>query len=114
LADLEREGESEFVRELIDTFLRDTAARMESMRKAAASADLEVLAACSHALKGSTLLVSADRLAELCWEIEQDAAEKKHRDYPAMVAQLDRVLQETREAMVSYAEALSRPHRPCA
>ena len=38
LADLERDGESEFVRDLIDAFLRDTAVRLESMRQAAASA----------------------------------------------------------------------------
>ena len=68
LADLERDGESEFVRDLIDTFLRDTATRLESMRKAAAAADLDALAACSHTLKGSTLLMNADRLAELCCE----------------------------------------------
>jgi HPt (histidine-containing phosphotransfer) domain-containing protein len=108
LADLERAGESEFVRDLIDAFLQDTAARLESMRKAAASTDFEALAACSHALKGSTLLVNADRLAELCCEIQRHAAGRKHRDYLAMVDQLDLVLRETREAMTSHAAALSR------
>ena len=44
LADLERGGESEFVRDLIDAFLRDSAERVASMRKAAASADLDALA----------------------------------------------------------------------
>ena len=108
LADLERSGELEFVRDLIDAFLRDTAARLESMRKAAACADLEALAACSHTLKGSTLLMNAGRLAELCREIEQHARERKDRDYAAMVDQLDLVLRETSAAMISHADTLPR------
>jgi HPt (histidine-containing phosphotransfer) domain-containing protein len=108
LADLEQGGESEFVRELIDSFLRDSAERVESMRKAAASADLDALAKCSHALKGSALLMSADRLTELCCEIQQHAAGGKNRDYLAMVDQLDVALRETREAMSSHADALAR------
>jgi HPt (histidine-containing phosphotransfer) domain-containing protein len=112
LADLERAGESEFVRDLLDAFLQDTSTRLESMRKAAASTDLDALAACSHALKGSTLLMSADRLAELCRDIEQLAAGRKHRDYLAMVDQLDLVLRETREAMISHAGGLPRHHPP--
>jgi len=69
--DLERAGELEFVRDLMGAFLQDTAVRLESMRKAAAPADFEALATCSHALRGSALLVNANRLAELCREIEQ-------------------------------------------
>lgn len=107
LLDLERAGESEFVRDLIDAFLRDTAVRLESMRKAAKSADLEALAASSHALKGSTLLMNADRMAELCCEIQRDAAGRQNRDYLAMVDQLDLVLRETREVMISYADGLA-------
>ena len=108
LEDLERAGESEFVRDLIDAFLRDTATRLESMRKAAASMDLDALAACSHALKGSMLLMSADRLAELCCDIQRHAAKREHWDYLAMVDQLDLVLRETREAMLSHADGLPR------
>jgi HPt (histidine-containing phosphotransfer) domain-containing protein len=108
LADLERSGELEFVRDLIDTFLRDTAARLASMRTAAATADLDALAACSHALKGSTLLMNAERLAELCCEIQRQSAGRNHRDYLAMVDQLDLALRETRAAMISHADALPR------
>lgn len=108
LADLERGGESEFVRDLIDAFLRDSAERVASMRKAAASADLEALAKCSHALKGSALLMNADRLSELCCQIQQHAAGGKPRDYLAMVDQLDGALGEAREAMISHADALAR------
>ena len=112
LEDLERAGESEFVRNLIDAFLRDTATRLETMRKAAASMDLDALAACSHALKGSMLLMSADRLAELCGDIQRHAAKREHRDYLAMVDQFDVVLRETREAMISCADGLPRHHPP--
>jgi histidine phosphotransfer protein HptB len=112
LADLERAGESDFVRDLIDAFLRDTATRLESMRKAAASMDLDALAACSHALKGSMLLMAADRMAELCCDIQRHAAKREHRDYLAMVNQLDIVLRETREAMTSHADGLPRHHPP--
>jgi len=78
------------------------------MRTAAATADLDALAACSHALKGSMLLMSAHRLAELCGDIQQHAANREHRDYLAMVDQFDVVLRETREAMIAHSDALAR------
>jgi HPt (histidine-containing phosphotransfer) domain-containing protein len=108
LADLEREGEFEFVMDMIDTFLRDTATLVESMRKAAARTDLVTLAACGHKLKGSAPLLNADRLAELGSEIEQEAVGRKQRDYPAMIDQLELVFQKTRAALRSYETALPR------
>ncbi|MGA3097431.1 MAG: Hpt domain-containing protein [Bryobacteraceae bacterium] len=108
LADLERDGEFEFVRDVIDTFLRDTATLVESMRKAAARADLVTLAACGHTLRGSAPLMSADRLAELGREIEQRAGRGEERDCLAMIDRLELVFQEAREALNSLQTALPR------
>ena len=108
LADLERDGEWEFVRDMIGAFLRDTAVLVENMRNAAARADLIALAACGHKLKGSAPLMNADQLTELGREIEQHAAGGIRRDYLAMTDQLELVFQETREALHSYETALPR------
>jgi HPt (histidine-containing phosphotransfer) domain-containing protein len=101
LADLERDGEREFVRDVIDTFLQDTATLLESMRRAAACADLGALAAYGHRLKGSALLMNADRIAELSRDIEQHASLWIKRDRLAMIDQLDLAFQEVRGAMTA-------------
>ncbi len=108
LADLEREGDGEFVRELIDAFLRDSAVRLESMRRAASSADLGALAAASHALKGSALLMSADRLAQLGADLERRSSAGETWDYAALVDELEGAFAETRAAMISYERALTK------
>ncbi len=108
LAELEHAGDTDVVRELIEAFVQDSAARLEKIKRAAASGDLGVLAAACHALKGSALVMSADRVSQLTAGIEACAAAGEDADYPAMVRELERMLEQTRLAMISHQRALAR------
>ena len=112
LMDMERNGEWNFVKELYDTFLKDTASRIESMRKAAAAADVTALAYHSHTLKGSAQLVNAVPLVELSTEIERYARLNERRDYLSLIDRLDLALSEVCHAMTSYEQ--SRPQNQAA
>jgi len=105
LMDLERSGEWNFVRELIDTFLKDAASRIESMRRAASAADMTALASCSHTLKGSAQLMNAVPLVELSTEIERCARLNERRDYLSLIDRLHLALAEVCQAMASHEQS---------
>ena len=106
LVDLERSGERNFVRELIDTFLKDAALRIESMRRAASAEDMTALACCSHTLKGSAQLMNAVPLVEISTEIERCARLNERQDYLSLIDRLHLALAEVCQAMASYKQGL--------
>lgn len=108
LTDLERNGEWIFVKELIDTFLKDAATRIETMRSAASATDTAALAASSHTLKGSALLMNAVPLVELSAEIERCAKRNEPRDYVGLVDRANLALADLGQALISYAQGLPR------
>ncbi|MBK9713241.1 MAG: response regulator [Kouleothrix sp.] len=61
--------------ELIDLYLADSAAVLETMRAAAGQSDATRLRKAAHKLKSSSIVVAAPTLAQLCDEIEQRAGE---------------------------------------
>ena len=66
-------GELEFLDELIQTYLDDAVMQLEAMRAAAVAASPEELIRPAHSLKGNSASVGAERLAELCRQLEADA-----------------------------------------
>jgi CheY-like chemotaxis protein/HPt (histidine-containing phosphotransfer) domain-containing protein len=67
LKDLEGQ-DSEGVAQLVTLFIRDTAARLATLREI--HSDAEALARAGHALKGSCASFAATRMAELCHVLE--------------------------------------------
>ena len=66
-------GDPEFVDELIQTYLDDAVVLLEAMREAADSGSPEELVRPAHSLKSNSASVGAERLAELCRQLEADA-----------------------------------------
>jgi HPt (histidine-containing phosphotransfer) domain-containing protein len=58
------------VRKVVHAFLADTPARLAQMREAAGTGDAEALRKAAHGLKSSCANVGAERMAELCKELE--------------------------------------------
>jgi HPt (histidine-containing phosphotransfer) domain-containing protein len=108
-ADLERSDEGAFVRELIDVFLTDSAARIAGLKKAASAMDMAALSAAAHALKGSALSMNAVPIAELSLEIEQSARLNAVRDYSLLVDGLDSALAEIGRELTEYVEKFPLP-----
>ena len=64
-------GEPDFVTELIDLFLDDTAVQLESLRVAVSKNDMPEVRRLAHLVKGSSGNIGAAGVAEFCHEIEK-------------------------------------------
>ena len=71
LKKFQQTGEPDFVTELIDLFLDDTAVQLESLRVAVSKNDVPEVHRLAHLVKGSSGNIGATGLAELCHEIEK-------------------------------------------
>jgi HPt (histidine-containing phosphotransfer) domain-containing protein len=66
-------GDVAFVDELIDTFIEDATAQLDSLRAAGAATDVAALLRPAHSLKSNSDNVGAAVLADLCRSLEADA-----------------------------------------
>ncbi len=71
LKKFQQTGEPDFVTELIDLFLDDTAVQLESLRVAVSKNDVPEVRRLAHLVKGSSGNIGATGLAELCQEMEK-------------------------------------------
>ncbi|MFP5363464.1 MAG: response regulator [Thermoleophilia bacterium] len=71
LRDLTISGRPDAFVSMAEVFVEDAAKRISSLRDAAQSADVEMVARHAHALKGSAASLGAVRLVEACSELEQ-------------------------------------------
>jgi HPt (histidine-containing phosphotransfer) domain-containing protein len=83
----ERVGDRAFVLELVDTFLGDAPALLETLR--GALEDAERLRRAAHTLKSNGRVFGAKRLAELCQELEAKAKAGSLAGAAELVARID-------------------------
>lgn len=91
-------GGWEVIEELIDEYVKGAREGLEEMEAALEAGDAEALRSAAHGLKGSSLQMNADGVADLCLELEEagDAGDLEGAD---------ELLEETREA-VAEAETI--------
>jgi PAS domain S-box-containing protein len=70
LKDLQQPDEPDFVTELIDLFLADTASQLENLRLALSTNEVAEVRRVAHFMKGSSANIGAVRMAALCQELE--------------------------------------------
>ncbi|MBN2369981.1 MAG: response regulator [Vicinamibacteria bacterium] len=63
----------DFLRQVIQMYLREADKQMQELRSAMASADMERVKSVAHAFKGSSRNVGAQRVAFLCQRLEREA-----------------------------------------
>lgn len=85
LRDLQEEGETDLLAELIDLFLGDAPQRITGMRTAIETRDWSGLAARAHSLKGSCSSLGAVHMAGLCARLEAMGRDRAGRDEAAAV-----------------------------
>lgn len=91
------------VRELIDLFLASAPERLEHIR--AALADPAQLKLHAHTLKGMSMTLGARRVVMLCQQLEQLAADGTLETAPAVCRDLETVLDQTRNELLTLREA---------
>src|ERR1700704_4230647 len=70
LRELQQPGQPDFVTELIDLFLNDSASQAAILRAAIASNDMPEVRRVAHLMKGSSVNLGATHMAELYQELE--------------------------------------------
>jgi HPt (histidine-containing phosphotransfer) domain-containing protein len=70
LRKFQQTGEPDFVTELIDLFLNDTAVQLESLGVAVSNNNVPEVRRLAHLVKGSSGNIGAGGMAELCQEME--------------------------------------------
>jgi len=81
----------EFLAELIDDFIADAPAQLESLRQAASSGDASEARRAAHTLKGNSRTFGAGDLATLCQDAESAAGAG---DLEAVLTRVDGIEQE--------------------
>ncbi len=99
LRELQMDGESDLVAELVNIYLADAPVRIAAMRDAIASGNADVLRLAAHTLKGSSASLGASHLAALCKELEELAHTGTAAGVAGKLADVDRELMRVREAL---------------
>ncbi|HUL51407.1 MAG TPA: PAS domain S-box protein [Candidatus Nitrosotalea sp.] len=73
LRDLRRPGRPDPVGELVELFLHETPDRLRELRSSAVQYDAVAMETLAHRLRGCASSVGANRMAELCGEVEEHA-----------------------------------------
>lgn len=98
---------SEFLAELIDTYVADAPAQVASLRAALEAGDVEALVRPAHTLKSSSASLGALGLAEQCRQLEHAARDGSLGGaadaVEAIAAEVDRVATALEETKRSFA-----------
>lgn len=87
-------GDPKAVREIVDGFAADAAAKLSALRAAAAAGDGAGAAAAAHSLKGSSGTVGAKGVERLAARLEAAGREGRLEEAPALLQALDGELSE--------------------
>jgi HPt (histidine-containing phosphotransfer) domain-containing protein len=83
-------GDSLFLTQLLDTFAHDAQEHLGSLRSAVAGADTKRLRSEAHALKGASLTIGAQGMAQLCQLLENLGTAQSVAGAPELLWRLDR------------------------
>ena len=100
----------DFTRNLIDLYVKESGAKIETLKAAAARADAAALKTVAHSLKGSSSIMGAARLAALCGRIEEQVKTGSVSDVtPALMAEVDHEFVRVQEALAAQKEGIDQP-----
>ena len=103
-------GGSDFTVMLIDQFLEEADRRADALREATSRHDGPAIKAASHALKGSSRIMGANRLGGLCARLEHGSQDPAGiAAAPALMASVNAELVRVRRAFAAERKNLTQP-----
>lgn len=108
LKEIAEAGDDRIVLELIDSFQRDTARRLERLHEAMARFDPDTVKAEAHSVRGAARQMGGEALAELCRSVEAAAPGMNWPELERRLNQVELGFAELRFAMSEYADAQER------
>ncbi len=103
------EGDIEFERELIESFLSDSEEQIRQLDHALFEQNAEEVRLRAHTLKGSSANVGAKRLKELAYRMEKLGFGKELAGAPDLFAELKDAFQEARAIFLARLQSLETP-----
>lgn len=91
--------------ELVNAFIIDGERRLEQMRQALVSDNLDVLYEQSHGLKGSCQNIGAQPLADSCAQLEKESRAKLNSDKQTLFAAIEQQFADVVEALKAFQAA---------
>jgi PAS domain S-box-containing protein len=101
-------GDPDFARDIAETFLHTSEEILTHLGRSAERGDRTGLAQAAHSLKGASANVHAQRLRELCADLESRSASATDRELPELVA---RIAAEQRRVAATLHQVSSETHR---
>jgi HPt (histidine-containing phosphotransfer) domain-containing protein len=74
---------------LLETFIADSAAKIERLREGLAKGDSDLVRRSAHSLKGSSGNLGANIMADLCLRLEEQARDEDLRGLHSVLEQLE-------------------------
>jgi HPt (histidine-containing phosphotransfer) domain-containing protein len=93
--------DDEFITELIESYLAEGQANVDSLSAAAAQSDLAVFTRAAHTLKSTSATIGAMRLSELCRGLEEAARSGRTDGLPGEAERVQATWLETIAALAA-------------
>ncbi len=87
---IQRPGQPDVLARLLELFLKDAGEQADTIRRAVAAGEADLLFQAAHSLKSKSGALGAVHLSTICKNLEQCGRGKNLADTPALMAQLDR------------------------
>jgi CheY-like chemotaxis protein/HPt (histidine-containing phosphotransfer) domain-containing protein len=103
------DGDVEFERDLIETFLSDSEEQIRRLEGALREQDAEEVRGRAHTIKGSSANVGAKVMQELAYQMERIGAGKELAQAPDVYSELKGAFEQAREFLQAHLRSLASP-----
>jgi two-component system sensor histidine kinase/response regulator len=103
------DGDIEFERDLIETFLSDSEEQIRGLEAALRERDAEEVRGRAHTIKGSSANAGAKVMQELAYQMEKIGAGKEFTQAPDVYSELKDAFEQARELLQAHLRSLESP-----
>jgi two-component system sensor histidine kinase/response regulator len=108
LTGLLESGLQDILPQIIETFLETSSQTIQKAKQSLSAQQVADLQQCAHSLKGSAANLGANRLVDLCGQLEARCRSGSLEPAPALLAAIDQELARVREDLLKYGDLPSK------
>ncbi len=105
LQELVQETDFDFVLELIDIYIKETPAQIETIMKALNVQDSHALTIAAHTLKGSSMNLGAKQLGQLCLKLEELGRSGKSIPIGTSIKEIENEYEQVKTMLLTFKQS---------